>query len=311
MFEIPIRLMGKIKRSYRSALYGLHGRLHDTVTVKTKQGRLTISTRDEGIGAPLFRERQYEFDSSVRCVQFLKDSGYLPASDIRILDIGANIGLISTGLLLADQVQKAVAIEPEPNNYGLLRRNVDQNDLSDRICCLNMAVNDKPSTLTMEISPGNPGDHRIRATPAAGATERLNESARQAIEVPSLPMTQILELPQVQQAGLSMPSLIWIDVQGYEGFVFKGLTTSHATGLPTVSEVWPYGILRAGMTLEEFHGIVSSLWSDYWVFRRQRFTRYPISVFDRYMEEIGPSGAHENVIFTQADHNLTNVLEAA
>ena len=298
MLELPKRIVSRARRSSRSALYGLHGRFHDTVTIPTKQGRLTFSTKDEGIGAPLFRERQYEFDSSVRCLRFLKEGGFIPKYDVCMLDIGANIGLISTGLLLADAVQKAIAIEPEPGNFSLLRRNVEQNGLSNRMCCLNMAANDEPSTLTMEISARNPGDHRIRSTPALGASERLNESMRPAIEIPSLPLTQILKLPKVEAAGMSSPALLWIDVQGYEGYVFRGAGFEPGEGLPTVSEVWPYGILRAGMTLEEFADIVSGNWTDYWICRRQRFTRYPTSVFDRYLDELGTTGTHENVIFT-------------
>ena len=90
-----------------------------------------------------------------------------------MLDIGANIGLISTGLLLANAIEQAIAIEPEPENFRLLSQNVQQNDLAGRMCCLQMAVGDQPGSLTMEISPNNPGDHRIRRNPAAGAKERL------------------------------------------------------------------------------------------------------------------------------------------
>ena len=47
MLELPKRILARARRSSRSVLYGLHGRLHDTVTIQTKQGRLTFSTRDE------------------------------------------------------------------------------------------------------------------------------------------------------------------------------------------------------------------------------------------------------------------------
>src|SRR5438477_4908957 len=107
-------------------------------------------------------------------------------------------------------------------------------------------------------------------------------------------MSQLLELPEVRQRGLSAPSFMWVDVQGYEGYVFKGT----ATGLPTVSEIWPYGILRSGMSLEEFAKTVNTIWSDFWIERRGRFVRYPIMVFDRYLEELGTDGTG-NVIFTK------------
>ena len=55
------------------------------------------------------------------------------------------------------------------------------------------------------------------------------------------------------------------------------------------------------MSLEEFVNLVSSIWSDYWVERRGTYIRYPITVFDRYLDEIGSSDEryYENVIFTK------------
>ncbi len=285
--------------AYRSLLYRLHGTLHDTVTLRTRQGLLTISTKDDGIGAPLYREKQYEYDSSLRAIRFLKASGFIPADKVTMLDVGANIGVISIGLILADQVDLAVAIEPEPRNFGLLRKNIAQNGLSGRILGLQMAVGDQALTLNLELSPTNPADHRIRKITTSDASEHFQESARPIIQVQSLPLPQVLALPEVRDFGLSSPSLMWIDVQGYEGYVFRGAKSLLEKGLPTVSEVWPYGILRAGMSLEDFADTVGGIWTDYWIDRRDRFTRYPITVFDRYLAELGTEGYFENVIFTR------------
>jgi len=285
--------------AYRRALYRLHGKLHDTVTIRTKQGLLTMSTRDDCIGVWLHGVRQFEYDSSIRAIEFLKSSGLIPSSNVSMLDIGANIGFISIGLILEGEVDLAVAIEPEPHNFELLKRNIEQNGLSQRILGLQMAVGDKASILNMELSSKNCGDHRIREVATPDAPEHLRESRRQTIQVKSLPLFQVLELPEVHDIGLYSPSLLWIDVQGYEGYVFKGSKNLLEIGVPTVSEVWPYGILRAGMSLEEYANTASSIWTDYWIERRNRFTRYPITVFDRYLEEIGTDGYFENIIFTR------------
>ena len=98
-----------------------------------------------------------------------------------------------------------------------------------------------------------------------------------------------------------MPSLLWIDAQGYEGYVFAGGKDLLTLGIPAVSEIGPYGIRRSGMSLAGFAATVSSIWSDYWVERRERFIRYPISVFDRYIEELGTEDYFENVIFTNSN----------
>lgn len=217
-----------------------------------------------------------------------------------MLDVGANIGVISIGLVLAREIDRALAIEPEPNNFRLLQENVDQNGLSQQILCFQSAVGEKVSTLTMELSPDNAGDHRIRGVPTVDAPESMHESGRRSIRVPSCPLQDILRRPEVQTFGLSCPSLVWIDVQGYEPYVFQGGKSLFERGVPVVSEVWPYGILRAGTSLESFAETIGSFWSDYWIERRGRFVRYPVGVFDRYLEELGTNGDFESVIFTRA-----------
>jgi FkbM family methyltransferase len=259
-----------------------------------------MSTRDRGIAAPLFRTQQYEYDLSRRTLHFLKTMKFIPHKDVHMLDIGANIGVISIGLLLANEIGSAVAIEPAPNNYDLLVKNVKQNGLSERMICLRMAVGDTESTLTMELSPINLGDHRVRSNPTEDAGERHDESSRRTIQVQSLPLPRILELPEIRNSGMGTPSMVWIDVQGYEGYVFAGAKDTLGSGIPTVSEIWPYGILRAGMSLDQFASVVTEIWSEYWIERRNRFICYPIAVFERYLDELGSDGHFENVIFTRS-----------
>ena len=92
-------------------------------------------------------------------------------------------------------------------------------------------------------------------------------------------------------------ALIWVDVQGYEGYVFNGAKKFLSKGIPVVSEIWPYGILRTGMSLEYFCEIIQSIWSYYWVIRRGKFIKYPTSIFYTLFDELGIGIDHENVIF--------------
>jgi FkbM family methyltransferase len=299
--SVLTRVSKLLRTTFRDNLYHLHAYFHETVTIETKQGLLTMSTRDQGIGKPLFRTRQYEYDSSLRSLHFLKTMKFIPHENVHMLDIGANIGIISIGLLLAKEIGSAIAIEPEPKNFDLLVKNVKQNGLSEKVACLQMAVGATESTLTMELSSVNPGDHRVRATPTKDASELQKESSRPIIHVPSLPLARVLEMPQMGHLAAVAPSLVWIDVQGYEGYVFEGARQLLGSGIPTISEVWPYGILRTGMSLDHFSSVVEDIWSDYWVERRNRFIRYPTTVFNRYLDELGSDGRFENVIFTNSN----------
>lgn len=59
-----------------------------------------------------------------------------------LVDIGANIGVVSTyAASLADHI-RVIAIEPEPHNLDYLRRNLDLNGVSDRVTVQQVAVSD-------------------------------------------------------------------------------------------------------------------------------------------------------------------------
>jgi FkbM family methyltransferase len=303
MTPIPSPLKAVLKR-WRLRARGLSWRViraaRETVTIITQQGVFTVSTRDDGIAATLYRQKHYEMYSATAALELLRSRGFLAREDVTMLDVGANFGVISIGLVGNGHVARAVAIEPEPFNFDLLEKNVAQNGLSAQFINLSMAVGDTRSTLVMELSPDNLGDHRIRTGTPKGDRERQGESARETIEVPILTLPQILELPEVHDAkGFSSPSLLWIDVQGFEGYVFRG-AIQLLKGMPAVSEVWPYGILRSGMQLDEYCDIVSSIWTEYWVENRLKFTRHSMTEFPSYVEEVERGGRHANVIFTTA-----------
>ncbi|MEL6304253.1 MAG: hypothetical protein AAFQ20_05625, partial [Bacteroidota bacterium] len=87
-------------------------------------------------------------------------------------------------------------------------------------------------------------------------------------------------------------------VQGHEGYVFQGAPKILSKGIPVISEVWPYGLKRSGMTNQQFCEIVEKYWSHYHVLRDNDFVQYPIGQFNAFLEELGEHGDFDNVIFT-------------
>lgn len=81
--------------------------------------------------------------------------------------------------------------------------------------------------------------------------------------------------------------------------MFLGARKLLSKGVPVLSEIWPYGIVRAGMSQEEFCDIATGIWSSYWVRRRRGFVRYPIQVLDTLFHELGFDGGFDNVLFIQ------------
>ncbi len=295
----PPRWVEKVRRNAvletRSLLWRLHGRTRRTVTVTTPQGRLTVYCADQIIGRKLYCQRAFELDLSQKVIALLRELGR-PVPGGTVLDIGANMGVISIGLLRHGWMRRAVAIEPEPGNVALLRRNVAQNDLSDRVVCVPCALSDRDGTVDFELSGDNYGDHRVRLGSLPSLSERYQESGRRLIEVEMRRLDDVVAgLPAQFTDDLA---LIWIDTQGHEAHVFRGARSVLARGVPVLAELWPYGLLRAGVSRAEFCAIAEACWSTYWVLRRGRFFPYPIGLLSLLFDELGDEGDAENVVFT-------------
>ena len=66
------------------------------------------------------------------------------------LDIGANIGTTSISAVTKWGASRVLAVEPEAENFRLLRCNVILNDLDDRIDCVKHVVTNHSGPVTLE-----------------------------------------------------------------------------------------------------------------------------------------------------------------
>lgn len=135
----------------------------------------------------------YEFDESMFLIHFLR-------AEDTFLDVGANIGHYA---LLASGVSKSntVAIEPVPNTFKRLNKQIALNKLNDKIQTFNIGVADKASHLF--FSTDNSTMNRV-----------VDDTYKNAVKVE---VTTIDAL----EASESF-NLIKIDVEGFEKFVLNG-----------------------------------------------------------------------------------------
>lgn len=280
---------------WRALAWRLLGRLRDEVTVTTRQGVFTLPLRDEAISKALYVERQYELELVTRTIDFLRSLGRLPPrGQGTVLDIGANNGVISIGLLTAAEFSRAIAIEPEPGNFALLERNAKQNGLAGRMTCLRYALSDQSGELTFELSADNFGDHRIRAASAAAGAgpEHYGESSRRVTRVPARRLDDVLAESQPRDLAL-----VWMDVQGFEAHVLRGAPALLSSGVPVVAEVWPYGLRRAGTSAEAFCTLAATAWSAYYELRGAAFEKSAIAELPALLRRLSGDEDYTNVVF--------------
>ncbi|TMQ66262.1 MAG: FkbM family methyltransferase [Candidatus Eisenbacteria bacterium] len=257
----------RLSRAYRKLRWGMvrggPGRTPRILTVQTANGILSFSNMDLHNAKALYIHRAWEIDLITSSMDYLKREGLVgkPGRDI-LVDVGANLGMICIAMLQRGYFREAIAIEPDPRNFALLTRNIEQNGLGDRIRPFPVAITEEAGEVELELSDVNFGDHRVRAT-TTGASARMGEERRVAVRVPGRRLDDLLRTEARVDPGTI--GLVWVDIQGHEGRLFRGAQETLRQGMPVISEFWPYGIRRSGLERDAYAEIV-----------RSRFARFAI-----------------------------------
>ena len=297
--SLAIRALDRGVLEFNRLRWEITRHFRGSVTVSTRQGVFTVLTgADESIGRTLYCTGQYELDLMSKTMAFLRSIDKCPQSGGVIVDVGANNGVISVGMLYTREFARAIAIEPEPRNFALLERNVDQNGLKDKVICLPYAASYQKGEIQLELSRTNSGDHRVRLKNAPlRSPQKYRESTRDVISVQAERIDDILAaVPEEITRGIA---LAWVDVQGFEGHVFMGGERLFSSKIPVVAEIWPYGASRAGIGREQFSDIARRMWTDFWVLRGEVFDQYPIDAFDQFWDQLDRAGRFGHVIFAR------------
>ena len=267
---------------------------HD-VEIETWNGRLACDNKDWLIGKYLYLYRSYEADTIRLCTDLLAQEGYLEKSgNGLVLDVGANIGMISVALLKHGHFSDAIAFEPNPNSYRLLIHNVSQNGLENKIECFPYALSSSESEADLELSKENSGDDNLRFDSAHRA---FRENTRPTVIVPVKTLDSFFD--ERMHRSLEKLSLIWVDIQGHEGYFFRGARRVLDRGAPVVSEFWPYGIKRSGMSLSDYSRIVNDMFTHFYHFSDGQFEKMEIGRIDELYKIYETPREFSQIIFVK------------
>ena len=174
-----------------------------STTLREHNLKITFKTED-ALGRHLYK---YDHYAPANTACFLKNIP-LESEDI-IIDVGANIGWISLLFFRYGPANIQIfAFEPDPLNYKLLQKNVQQNNATQVTCC-SEALSDKVEKKTLYLYPSkNRGRHSL-----------LPINQGQQVEVSATTLDTFLE---ERKLDYSRVKFVKIDVEGYEYFVLKG-----------------------------------------------------------------------------------------
>jgi len=250
------------------------------ITINTFNGLLSFDSKDWLIGKYLYVRRSYEAEEMQHAIALLRDNGYLSEDNCgTVLDVGANIGMTCIALLKLGYFNRAIAFEPAPNSYRLLRHNVLQNGFTDKIVHFPWALSSAQGEAELEISQDNSGNNRLRRTKQAGV---FKEEKRRTVSVKVRTLDDVIATePALRTEKIS---LIWLDVEGHEGHFFLGAQNLLKQSIPVVTEFWPYAVNRSGMSRGEFCNILMRFFTHFYVLTNRPCEKQPISQFDNLFD---------------------------
>ena len=120
-----------------------------------------------------------------------------------VLDVGANIGVYT--LLAAKRGARVFAIEADPRNLEMLRRNIRLNGLDDRVTVFPIAAGSEEGTVTLFRFKGNSGHSNLF-------------SGTDPVQVPCKTIDS-LDLPPIDVCKM--------DIEGSELSALKGMESHH------------------------------------------------------------------------------------
>ena len=185
---------------------------------------MTFSPHDY-IGRKIYRKGHFQRENVERLLSVLRQKSLLQPEKI-LLELGGNIGTQTVYFALSQAFRHIVTVEPDPRNFKLLKTNIDQNGLSERITAINVAAGESEGTLDFFMHRDN-----------HGKSSALRQSDRDIeIKVPVKPVTAMLTEAGVAPEDIG---LIWMDIEGYEPVAARSMQPLLKRRVPFYMEFSP------------------------------------------------------------------------
>lgn len=198
-------------RSFRETILNALAERKHLVYCQLPEGNFFVDPSDRVIGSSLMWQGRWQWDEIDEAVRVLRGAGRLKDGSV-FVDVGANIGTQTVHALRAGPFSRGVAFEPEAKNARLLNMNLEANGMTARVTVFAKAAGATDGEARLYLHPRNKGAHAIDAAPSPDTVKSV------LVTVTRLDTTLRALGVDVGEIGL-----IWIDVEGAEADVVKGL----------------------------------------------------------------------------------------
>jgi FkbM family methyltransferase len=186
----------------------------------------------------------------------------LAAVSKTIVDVGANIGMYCC--IAADRApatSRIVAFEPVSENLRYLRRNLEENEQTERVTVEEQAVGQASGEIQLYLLEGSTCKH------SSSAKNALNSTT--SITVPAVSLDDYVQ----QKLGDRPIELLKVDVEGYEGAVLRGAHRTLHEDKPTLFiEFVPDNLANCNFAPDEFLDLIFTVYDNVFLVDEPRAT---------------------------------------
>lgn len=141
------------------------------------------------------------------------------------LDIGANIGTQTLYMHLRGPFSRIIAVEPEANNFFLLKANVEVNGLVEKTALINAALAKKAGLVSLYVKEGF----------ADGGNSLLSRKSHTAsVDVEAVTLDDVLTRAETAPEEVGF---CWIDTEGFDHICTQQIVNSIGTHVPIFTEI--------------------------------------------------------------------------
>jgi FkbM family methyltransferase len=207
----------------------------DEITFRRNGIRWTAFPWDQRISGMLFVSGGFQEREVRALLRWMTRVGRLAAPRDVIVDVGANIGT-STLPFAMETGCRVLAIEPVPDVFAILRRNVVDNGLEGRVTCIPAAITAADrDNVGMVLPAGNSGGGEIQR-PGRSPSFGPRHPVRGVVEVPACGLADLLDTHGIATERVAF---VWSDTQGSEAEVIESGGRLWAAGVPLFAEFDP------------------------------------------------------------------------
>jgi FkbM family methyltransferase len=259
-FDILWRIIQKLPLiEKRNLTWRLVQQEAEQITFCRDETMWTGNAKDSVISACLFSNGSFQREEIQAVIKWMKRQGKLLDKNQVIIDIGANIG--TTCIHFAQQTECTIlAIEPVPDNFALLKTNVNQNNLGNRITCVQKAISNTKGKVDMILPIENSGGAYINQSEIKMNHEVSFQYEYKKIgNIPTDSLTNVIKSCKIDEDQIV---LVWSDTEGAEVDVILTGAALWKSGVPLFVEINPYALQIQGK-LDSITNVLSRYFDRY------------------------------------------------